>query len=82
PILDAAGISYVRPKGAFYLFPKAPIADDVKFCALLKDERILAVPGSGFGLAGHIRLAFCVEEKVIRASAEGFKNAVAAAKKL
>ena len=82
PILDAAGIGYVRPKGAFYLFPKAPIADDVRFCALLKDERILAVPGSGFGLPGHIRLAFCVEEKVIRASAEGFKNAVAAAKKV
>ena len=81
PILDAAGLEYVRPKGAFYLFPKTPIADDAKFCALLKEERILAVPGRGFGLEGHIRLAFCVDEKVIRASAEGFRNAVAAAKR-
>ena len=82
PILDAAGLEYVRPKGAFYLFPKTPIADDAKFCALLKEERILAVPGRGFGLEGHIRLAFCVDEKVIRASAEGFKKAVAAAKEV
>ena len=81
-VLDAAGLEYVRPKGAFYLFPKTPIADDARFCALLQDERILAVPGRSFGLAGHIRLAFCVEEKVIRASAEGFKRAVAAAGKL
>ena len=80
PILDDAGISYVRPKGAFYLFPKAPIADDVKFCEILKAEKILAVPGSGFGLPGHFRLAFCVDEKVIRASAQAFKNAAAKAK--
>ena len=80
PILDDAGISYVRPKGAFYLFPNAPIADYVKFCEILKAEKILAVPGSGFGLPGHFRLAFCVDEKVIRASAQAFKNAAAKAK--
>ena len=80
PILDAAGIKYVRPKGAFYLFPQAPIEDDVHFCQLLQQEKILAVPGRGFGLPGHFRLAFCVDEKVIRASTEGFKRAAAAAK--
>ena len=79
-ILDAAGIKYVRPKGAFYLFPQAPIEDDVHFCQLLQQEKILAVPGRGFGLPGHFRLAFCVDEKVIRASTEGFKRAAAAAK--
>ena len=39
PILDAAGIKYVRPKGAFYLFPQAPIEDDVRFCQLLQQNR-------------------------------------------
>ena len=81
PVLDDAGISYVRPKGAFYLFPKSPLADDVQFCDLLKEEKILAVPGRGFGLPGHFRLAFCVDERVIRASAQAFKNAVTAARK-
>ncbi len=76
-ILDEAGFEYVRPKGAFYLFPKTPI-DDVEFCQLLLEERILAVPGRGFGRPGHIRLAFCVDEAVIAKAAEGFRRVMAA----
>ena len=80
-VLDGAGIAYVRPKGAFYLFPQVPI-DDVEFCRLLQEQKILAVPGRGFGMPGHIRLAFCVDERVIAGSAEGFKKAVAKARAL
>lgn len=72
-VLDEAGLEYVRPKGAFYLFPKTPV-DDVAFCKLLLEEKILAVPGRGFGRPGHIRLAFCVDEAVIAKAAEGFKR--------
>jgi aspartate aminotransferase len=72
-ILDEAGFEYVRPKGAFYLFPKTPI-DDVEFCQLLLEEKILAVPGRGFGRPGHIRLAFCVDEERIRKAGDGFKR--------
>jgi len=80
-ILDEAGLEYVMPKGAFYLFPKAPVADDVEFCRLLLEEKILAVPGRGFGTPGHIRLAFSVDEQVISAAADGFKRAVVKAKR-
>ena len=73
-VLTAAGFQFQRPKGAFYIFPPTPIEDDVKFCRMLQEERILAVPGRGFGRAGHIRLAFCVSEKVIAAAATGFKK--------
>ena len=79
-VLDEAGMTYVRPKGAFYLFPQTPI-DDVDFCRLLTEQKILAVPSRGFGLPGYIRLAFCVDEKVIAGSAEGFKKAMALAGK-
>jgi aspartate aminotransferase len=79
-VLDEAGFEYVRPRGAFYLFPKTPIDDDVEFCRLLQEEKILAVPGRGFGAPGFIRLAFCVDEEVIAKSADGFKRAVARAK--
>ena len=75
-VLKEAGFSFTPPKGAFYVFPKTPIADDVKFCELLQEENILAVPGTGFGSPGHIRLAFCVPDSVISRSAEGFKKAV------
>ncbi|MCF6186185.1 MAG: pyridoxal phosphate-dependent aminotransferase [Desulfobulbaceae bacterium] len=79
-VLDDAGFEYVKPKGAFYLFPKTPI-DDVEFCALLQEEKILAVPGRGFGAPGYIRLAFCIDEDVIARSADAFKRAMAKAKK-
>jgi len=75
-VLQKAGFVFTPPKGAFYVFPKTPIADDVKFCAILQEENILAVPGTGFGSPGHIRLAFCVPESVISRSEEGFKRAV------
>ena len=74
-VLDEAGFEYVRPRGAFYLFPRTPM-DDVEFCALLQQEKILAVPGRGFGAPGHIRLAFCVDEDVIARSAEAFRRAM------
>jgi aspartate aminotransferase len=77
-VLDDAGFAYVKPKGAFYLFPKVP-GDDVEFCRILQEHKILAVPGRGFGAPGHIRLAFCVSEDVINRSAEGFKAAMAQA---
>ncbi len=74
-VLTNAGFDFVKPKGAFYLFPKTPI-DDVEFCNILGEEKILAVPGRGFGAANHIRLAFCVDEDVIARSGEGFKRAM------
>ncbi len=74
-VLDEAGFEYVKPKGAFYLFPRTPI-DDVEFCTILQQEKILAVPGRGFGAPGHVRLAFCVDEDVIARSADGFRRAM------
>jgi aspartate aminotransferase len=74
-ILSAAGYDFFRPKGAFYLFPKAPGGDDLAFVARLKEENILAVPGRGFGRPGHFRLAYCVPEAVIERAAPGFARA-------
>ena len=75
-ILSRAGLSFTMPQGAFYFFPKSPIEDETKFVRILQDELILTVPGSGFGLPGHFRIAFCVGDEVIRRSEEGFKRAV------
>ena len=74
-VLTQAGYEFQKPAGAFYFFPKAPGGDDVAFVARLQAERVLAVPGSGFGCPGHFRLTFCVDEAVIRRAAEGFKKA-------
>lgn len=77
-VLEAGRYEFRKPQGAFYFFPKAPGNDDIAFVNRLLEERILAVPGSGFGWPGHFRLAFCVDEKTIENAAEGFKNAAAA----
>jgi aspartate aminotransferase len=75
-ILADCGFDFMPPRGAFYIFPKTPIADDVRFVAHLQKYKILAVPGRGFGSPGHIRLAFCVDDGVISRSAAAFKQAM------
>jgi aspartate aminotransferase len=75
-VLDAAGITYAEPEGAFYLFCQVPKGDDRAFADHLKQYRILGVPGSGFGKPGWIRFAYCVEEKLIQASSEAFTQAM------
>lgn len=74
--LAAAGYSVSRPEGAFYLFPKTPVADDVAFVRLLQTKRILVVPGVGFGRPGHMRIAYCVADRTITDALEGFGEAL------
>ena len=74
--LADCGYEFIKPSGAFYLFPKTPVPDDIKFVKILQDELILAVPGSGFGGPGHFRIAFCVDDKTIINSMPGFKRAI------
>ena len=71
-ILIEAGFSVVKPMGAFYIFPRSPIPDDVAFVRQLQKHRILAVPGVGFGTPGHFRLAYCIPMNVIERSREYF----------
>lgn len=63
--LKELGFSFIDPKGAFYLFLKSPIKDDIEFAQICKKYRILVVPGSAFGCKGYVRIAYCVNEKVI-----------------
>ncbi|VEN75044.1 putative aspartate aminotransferase YhdR [Candidatus Desulfarcum epimagneticum] len=73
--LADCGYEFTRPAGAFYLFPKSPIPDDVEFVRKLQEELILTVPGSGFGTPGHFRIAFCVDDDVITKALPGFRRA-------
>jgi aspartate aminotransferase len=71
-------MGYVAPKpaGAFYIFPKTPIPDDMAFIRVLLNEGILAVPGSGFGRGGYIRLSLTVARDTIERSLPGFERAL------
>ena len=74
--LSEIGYEFHVPEGAFYLFPKSPIPDDVKFTQILKDELILTVPGVGFGGPGYFRLSYAVPDATISGSMAGFKRAI------
>ncbi len=72
--LQAAGFALQKPQGAFYLFPKSPLPDDVEFVRELQKFRILAVPGSGFAGPGYFRLAYCVDDATIERSLPIFRE--------
>ena len=75
-VLIDAGVEFEMPKGAFYFFAKSPVEDDSAFADALLKERILVVPGKGFGFGGYVRLSCSVDEKIIARSVEGFKRAM------
>lgn len=60
------GYTCTEPAGAFYLFVKAPHGDAAAFCARAREKDLLFVPSDSFGLPGYVRIAYCVEEKMVR----------------
>jgi aspartate aminotransferase len=78
--LTSFGYDLVKPDGAFYLFPKSPLEDDVAFVNLLQQKLILTVPGTGFGGPGYFRIAYCVSDATIEGSMKGFEEAIKEAK--
>lgn len=72
--LIAMGYSLQKPEGGYYVFLKTPIPDDIKFVGKLVAEGILAVPGTGFGRSGYLRLSLTVTMETIERSLVGFKR--------
>ena len=74
--LNRIGLPTSEPRGAFYAFPKVDVTglDDETFASrLLQEEKVAAIPGSGFGAggAGHLRCSYAtayekIEEALVR----------------
>jgi aspartate aminotransferase len=73
--LSAIGYEVRRPEGSFYIFLKTPIPDDIAFTKRLAEEGVLAVPGTGFGRSGYIRLSLTIPLERIQKSISGFQRA-------
>lgn len=71
-LLTGLGFEVTKPMGAFYFFPRSPIADDVEFVNRAQKYNILVVPGSGFGLPGYFRVSYCMNIQIIRNSVSAF----------
>jgi len=66
--LSNMGFKMVKPEGGFYLFPQSPLSDDVAFVKMAQEEKILLVPGRGFGAPGYFRIAYCIDLDIIERS--------------
>jgi len=73
-VLRGSGFTVPEPDGAFYLFPKSPIEDDVVFAQELQERLVLVVPGSGFGGPGHFRIAYCVSRQTVEGAIPIFEE--------
>lgn len=81
-IKDIPGLSAVKPKAAFYIFPKIDIkkfniTNDEQFALdLLRDKKILIVHGSGFnwGEPDHFRIVYLPRIEVLQESMEKMKD--------
>ncbi|HEY97847.1 MAG TPA: pyridoxal phosphate-dependent aminotransferase [Dehalococcoidia bacterium] len=68
------GYQVNKPQGAFYIFPRCPIEDDVAFIHELQQEHhVLAVPGIAFGVHGYFRLVYCTDDLTLERSMPGFE---------
>ena len=72
--LVETGYSVTKPQGAFYMFPKSPLEDDVAFVRELQEWKVLVVPGRGFGSPGYFRVSYCVDDKTLEGSLSGFSK--------
>lgn len=70
--LTKCGFTCVKPEGAFYLWVKSPVADEMQFVNAAKKYHILMVPGSSFACPGYVRLAYCVSYETIMNSLPEF----------
>jgi aspartate aminotransferase len=63
--LTSIGFKMIKPQGAFYLFPQSPLPNDIEFIERAQKYNLLLVPGSGFGLPGYFRIAYCIDKQTI-----------------
>ena len=84
-LIDIPGVSAVKPKAAFYIFPKLDvnkfnIADDERFALdLLKEKKLLIVHGSGFNWKepDHFRIVYLPRVEVLETAVEKLSSFLA-----
>lgn len=72
--LVTLGFECVKPAGAFYLFPRSPVENDVEFVRKAQQFNLLLVPGSGFGCPGYFRMSYCIDLDTIKRSLPAFEK--------
>jgi aminotransferase len=79
--LDDLGIPYVRPRGAFYVFPdisKFGLSSKAFSEYLFNNANVAVVPGEAFGPdgEGHVRMAYCIPFQEVERGMERMRLAI------
>ncbi|MBQ6469546.1 MAG: aminotransferase class I/II-fold pyridoxal phosphate-dependent enzyme [Lachnospiraceae bacterium] len=82
---DIPGISAVKPKGAFYIFPKIDtakfgVSDDMQFALdFLKEKKVMVVQGTGFNWIApdHFRIVYLPRLEILEESMKKLKDFMA-----
>lgn len=83
-MINIPGITCVKPKGAFYIFPN--VKEAASICgynnvdewvkALLEEEKVALVPGTSFGAPNNVRLSYATSMDILNEAAERIKRFV------
>ena len=78
--LRELGFSVVEPKAGFFVFPGLPQAlrdeqgGDVALTERMQAERTIVVPGTAFGIPGHLRLSMAAPDEAVTGALEAFRR--------
>ena len=72
--LTELGFEVVKPQGAFYLLVKSPYEYEEEFVKAAKKNHIILVSTKTFGCPGYVRIAYCVDYKMIERSLPAFEQ--------
>ncbi|MEH6356237.1 MAG: pyridoxal phosphate-dependent aminotransferase [Marinobacter sp.] len=79
------GVECLKGDGTFYVFPSfqgaidadSSVSNDVEFAEkLLKEAGVALVPGSAFGMPGHMRLSFATSQEILKSAIDRLKKAL------
>jgi aspartate aminotransferase len=81
-LIQIPGFSCLKPQGAFYLFPNVKEAVEMTGYrtvdewaeALLEEEKVAVVPGSGFGAPNNVRLSYATSLEQLEKALERMRS--------
>ncbi|WP_456487169.1 pyridoxal phosphate-dependent aminotransferase [Candidatus Alkanophaga liquidiphilum] len=74
--LKRLGLMFVKPRGAFYVFPE--VEDEEGFVEAMRQRGVIVTPGSAFGKFGkkHVRISYAASIEDLKAAFERMKGVV------
>jgi aspartate aminotransferase len=77
--LRGLGYDVHVPEATFYLLPKAPVSDDLRFVEALTQHNVFVLPGTAVELPGYFRISLTATDAMIDRALPGFAAAFNAA---